>query len=307
MAALDALNSEHFPIYAKIHGDFRFKSIKNLSSDLLINDSEIQKCFLSASNRYGLIVTGYSGRDDNVMAMFNLALDQNNPFPQGLFWTVSDISHVTKSVNDLIELARTKGVYAHIIETATFDIMLSKMWRQLSEKPEKLDLKVRTVKAQSASITMPRPGNKYPILRTNALAITECPNKCARVDYAAPITFQELKDKIWNLKPDAVVSYTDQILFWGNPIEIYKLIDKDKVRTIDVFPFENPVVLITQSGIIMSFFEHALARSLCYEKPLVLRVKNGTYYVVVKHDEVNNSILQPLKDSLGNYGNPCKY
>src|SRR3972149_9566786 len=69
-AALDALNAERFPIYAKIHGDFRYKSIKNLASDLLNNDEEIQKCFLAASNRYGLIVTGYSGRDANVMAMF---------------------------------------------------------------------------------------------------------------------------------------------------------------------------------------------------------------------------------------------
>ena len=33
-AALAALNAERFPIYAKIHGDFRYKSIKNLESRL---------------------------------------------------------------------------------------------------------------------------------------------------------------------------------------------------------------------------------------------------------------------------------
>lgn len=86
-AALEALNAERFPIYAKIHGDFRYKSIKNLSSGLLNNDKEIRKCFLAASNRYGLIVSGYSGRDANVMSMFGEALEQNNPFPLGLFWT----------------------------------------------------------------------------------------------------------------------------------------------------------------------------------------------------------------------------
>ncbi len=85
-AALDALNAERFPIYAKIHGDFRYQKIKNLPADLLHNDDKIQKCFLAASNRYGLIVTGYSGRDANVMTMFNAALGQNNAFPQGLFW-----------------------------------------------------------------------------------------------------------------------------------------------------------------------------------------------------------------------------
>lgn len=35
-AALEALNSESFPIYAKIHGDFRYQSIKNLPQDLVI-------------------------------------------------------------------------------------------------------------------------------------------------------------------------------------------------------------------------------------------------------------------------------
>jgi NAD-dependent SIR2 family protein deacetylase len=52
-AALDALNAERFPIYAKIHGDFRYQKIKNLAADLLHNDNEIQKCFLAASSRYG--------------------------------------------------------------------------------------------------------------------------------------------------------------------------------------------------------------------------------------------------------------
>jgi hypothetical protein len=50
-----------------VHGDFRFQSVKNLSSDLLNNDLEIQKAFLAAATRFGAIVAGYSGRDKNVM------------------------------------------------------------------------------------------------------------------------------------------------------------------------------------------------------------------------------------------------
>ena len=303
-AALDALNAERFPIYAKIHGDFRYKSIKNLASDLLKNDEEIQKCFLAASNRYGLIVTGYSGRDANVLAMFRSALEQNNPFPQGLFWTTSRLSDVANSVSELIDSARAKGVRAHIIETGTFDILLSKMWRQLPDRPGKLDLKVRTAKAQPVSIPKPPPGKRYPILRTNALAITDYPRQCARVDYAAPVTFQELNDKVREYQPNAILSYTDQILFWGNPSEIYKILDKEKVRAVEVHNFEDSVASITRSGILKSFFEQALARSLCHEKPLLLRKKNTTYYAVVNQKETNNVILQSLKEVLGYQGKP---
>lgn len=301
-AALDALNAERFPIYAKIHGDFRYKNIKNLAPDLINNDKEIQKCFLAASNRYGIIVTGYSGRDANVMAMFRSALEQNNPFPQGLFWTTPRLSDVAESVSELINSADEKGVHAQIIEIGTFDIMLSKMWRQLPEKPDKLELKVRTAKARPVSIPLPPPGERYPILRTNALAITEYPRRCGRVNYATSVTFQELNDKKREHQPNAVLSYTDQILFWGKSDEIYKLFGKEKVRAIEDYNFEDAATSIAQSGIIKSFYEQALALSLCHGKPLMLRRKNKTYYAVINHKDVNNSLLEPIKDVVGYQG-----
>jgi hypothetical protein len=123
-----------------------------------------------------LIVTGYSGRDANVMAMFNSALGQNNAFPQGMFWLTPHLSDVTDPVHELISSARKNGVRAHIIESGPFDVMLSKMWRQLTEKPKHLDLKVRTAKALPVSIRLPPAGTTYPILRTNTLAITDWPD-----------------------------------------------------------------------------------------------------------------------------------
>jgi hypothetical protein len=73
------------------------------------------------------------------MAMFRAAFEQNNPFPQGMFWTVTRKSGVAQSVLDLVALARAKAVMAHIVETGTFDIMLSKIWRQIPEKPADLE------------------------------------------------------------------------------------------------------------------------------------------------------------------------
>lgn len=213
-------------------------------------------------------------------------------------------SDVGDSVKELINAARTQGVRAHIVETGAFDIMLSKMWRQLPEKPDNLDLRIRNVDARPVSIPLPPSGSQYPILRTNALAITECPRQCARIAYADPVTFHELNDKVWQHKPNAVVSFTDQILFWGSQIEIYKILDKEKVKVIEAHNFEDPVASITQSGIIKSFFEHALAQSLCHDKPLVLRKKGKTYFAVVNHEEVGDSLLQPIKNAVGYAGKP---
>ena len=84
-AALDAVNAEKFPVYAKIHGDFRYQSIKNLSADLLHNDEALRRAFVAPAARCGLVVAGYSGRDDNVMQMLRVSIDQrdSNSRPPG--------------------------------------------------------------------------------------------------------------------------------------------------------------------------------------------------------------------------------
>jgi len=194
-AALAALNAERVPIYAKIHGDFRYKSIKNLEADLLSNDSAIQKCFLAAAVRYGLIVCGYSGRDNNVMTMFRQAIDQNNAFPHGLFWTVPRTKGVSESVIELIDYAHQKGIRAHLVETGTFDEMLSKIWRQLTNKPQALEAKVRTASVSEVSIPLPAPGKQYPILRMNALPVIKTPTSCGMVELTSSIAFSDFKEK----------------------------------------------------------------------------------------------------------------
>ena len=215
-AALDALNAEHFPLYAKVHGDFRYQSIKNLTEDLRHNDSEIQKCFLAASTRYGLVVSGYSGRDANVVSMFRGAIEQNNAFPHGLFWTVPRISSVEERVRELIAYAKENDVRSHIVETGTFDEMLSKIWRQVKDKSQVLDGKVRTSHVATVSIPLPAPGQQFPILRTNALPVLTPPPRCGMVVLDGSITFSELKEKSIENSAKAIWTYTDRILFLQN-------------------------------------------------------------------------------------------
>jgi hypothetical protein len=202
----------------------------------------------------------------------------------------------------LIEFARSKGVKANIVETGTFDIMLSKIWRQLSNKPDALDLKVRTAKAKPVCIPLAAPGKNFPILRTNALAVTAWPEECATIEYTAPLTFKELNDKVFQHKPEAVACYTDRILFWGNSKGISSLLDEKSIRAIKSYNFEKEGVTIVGSTILQSFFENALAHSLCNNNPLKLRRKGRTYYAVIDHDSRDDVRLEPMKKVLGYKG-----
>ncbi|MBE0541713.1 MAG: SIR2 family protein [Verrucomicrobia bacterium] len=301
-AALEALNAERFPIYAKVHGDFRFQSIKNLAADLLHNDREIQKCFLAAATRYGAVVSGYSGRDANVMAMFAAAIEQNNALPQGLYWTVTNTAFIAKSVVELIQFARSRGVKAFIVETGTFDIMLSKLWRQLPKKPEDLDLKVRTAKAKPVSVPLPPPGKNYPILRTNALPVLECPQQCAVLEHKTAISFKDVNDRVFEQKPQAVMCFTDRILFWGNAKSAASLFDTKNIGDIKPYDFKQEGISIETSTILKAFFENALAHALSEGKPLKLRRKGKRYFAVVDHDYRDDKRLEPLKKALGYKG-----
>jgi hypothetical protein len=303
-AALDALNAERYPLYAKVHGDFRFRSIKNLPADLRSNDAEIQKCFLAASTRFGAIVSGYSGRDVNIMQMFRTALDQANAFPRGLFWTTPSAIYISPFVEELIRLARGKGIDAYLVESGTFDTMLTRLWRQQSLRPPELETKIYTAQASPVAIPLPAAGKRYPVIRTNGLPIDELPKRCGRAVTETPLTFQVLNEQRLAKQPNLVATFTGQILFWGGIDEVSRLLSEQRLTDHEVHEFEDPTISISSSGAIKSFFEEGLVQSLCNGKPVVIRRKDRTWFAVTDHRESQNSLLTPLKQALGDGDRP---
>jgi hypothetical protein len=303
-AALEALNQESFPLYAKVHGDFRYRSIKNLSADLRSSDAKIQQAFVAAAARYGLIVTGYSGRDENVMEMFRQAIAQNNAFPHGFFWTTPRLSMIAPVVKDLIAFATSKGVKAHIVETGTFDEMLSKIWRLIPNKPTEMDRQVRSAAARKVAIKLPEPGTAFPLLRTNALHITAAPMTCGTVTYADDLFYRDVNDKITAAKPTATIAFTDRLLFWGNIQEIEKILDKAKIKSFEEFALSDPIDNMGRYPFMKPFYEAGLAHALCEGKPLLLDRQYKTFYAVVKPEAAAGDEFKPLREALAAFGKP---
>lgn len=297
-AAIDALNSDQFPLYVKLHGDFRYQNVRNLSADLLHNDEQLRKCFLAAATRFGVVVSGYSGRDENVMAMFREAAIQNNAFPSGIFWTIPRISDVAPHVAEVLEEAQRKGIRAYLVQTGTFDEMLSKIWRQMPGRPQELEQKVRGSALAPVSIALPPPGRAYPILRTNALAIEQMPTTCGTLDFDGEVQLGPIRSKMFELKPACTLAYTDRILFWGWRGELEKVIDGTKVRNVRQFALGNLPESIAASGFVKALVEETIAHALVHGKPLLLRKAQRTWYVVVDRSNAANGIYDPLVRAL---------
>jgi NAD-dependent SIR2 family protein deacetylase len=297
-AALQALNSEQFPIYAKLHGDFRYKSLKNLEQDLKKNDEEIQKCFVNACSRYGLIVAGYSGRDQNVMEMLNAALENGNPFPHGLFWAVPPHGNLTASVQALIDKAKAKGVKADIVEIDTFDSLLSRIWLQTPNRPAQLNGKVQTAKSKTVNISLAAPARNFPLIKTNAFEVTAWPVKCKKIQYAENILLRDIRHKEYEEQADAIITKTSDILAWGLDSEIQKILDAQKITAISEYDLSTEAAQLDRNTVLQSFYERAMATALCQGKPIRLRRNHSDYFLIVDHAQLASPLLQPLKNAL---------
>lgn len=300
-AALRALNNGGFPLYIKLHGDFKYTRLKNLPADLQANDAELQKCFLAASSRFGMVVSGYSGRDKNIMDMFFSALDQPNPFPHGLFWTTTGINHVSPVVRSLIESATKQGVKASLIEAGTFDEFLTRIWRQIpsTTKPQDLEEKIYSARTIKVSIPFSPKGQSFPVLRTNALPILKFPSHCGVMELREGLLYKDLKERIWEERPEAIITYhQNKIYFWGNVSEVKKVIDERLISSIGRFEIAEPIDWLNSSTFIQSFFEEALSRTLAAKPQLLLRKNNRKFFIVVNKEHSKDEIFQPLEDAL---------
>jgi hypothetical protein len=301
-AALNALNNEQFPLYAKLHGDFRYFEMKNLPDQLLTNDLEIERCFVNACTRYGAVVSGYSGRDKNVMNAFDKALEQDNAFPKGLFWLTSIDGYVFSAVEKLISKAKNKGINAEVVAADTFDSVMGRIWKITDQKPKSFDEKIR--RGQYTSVKIPRYSNEgtYPLIRTNAFRILKMPESCLSITTKQVMTTASFVEAKRASHSAAITVKEKTILAWGSMEEIFKVIPELQIERSEVIDFNKYLTVFQENSLIVSFLSQALARSLAKEKPVRLRRRKGKYYAVLssKHKDFPK-IDSILKEGLKTY------
>ncbi len=296
-SAVNALNNEEYPIYCKLHGDFRYDSLKNLPDDLLIQNEELSKCLVNAANRFGLILAGYSGRDASVMTLLHEALGSNNPFPHGLFWTGLKGSAPLPAVDELLTAAKDKGVQSGYVEIETFDALMLRLWRNIEDKPAALDHKVRKTEVSDVSIPLPGPGRANPLIRMNALPVLSAPAQCQKLNFRTPKTWKDLRTAQKSVPGTLIVTRADDVLCWGLAENIKKAFSDDLIST---EPVAVPSDLSAANNLpIKGFVEEALCNALARGKPLVSRSSRAGTYLIANALANNKSALKPLLDVTG--------
>ncbi len=179
--ALQAIQEERWPVEVKLHGDFRAQRLKNTPHELRGQDSVMRQALVDSCRQNGLVVAGYSGRDDSVMDSLDQAITEPNAFPAGLFWLHRGEDSPLPRVVRLLNRARDGGIEAALVSIDNFDEVM----RDLLDLIRGLDTTTLDTFAQERQVWSPAPiprGRKgWPVIRLNALELTKMPSICRLV------------------------------------------------------------------------------------------------------------------------------
>jgi hypothetical protein len=295
-SANKAISNEEYPVYCKLHGDFRFDSIKNLRADLATQNEDLSKAVVNAANRFGFIVAGYSGRDESVMQLFRSALSTSNPFPHGLFWTGMKGARVLPAVTDLIEEAKRAGVDAAYVEVETFDAFMLRLWRNLDNKDPVLDAKVRRLAQAQVSIALPKAG-KGAIVRMNAVPVLELPQHCQSLAFRSPKEWADLRAATRATQGRLIFTKAETILCWGAEALI-----RDRFKDlVSVSPYDlaPQIADIGNHLYLKGFLEEAICHALSLGKPLLTRTTKFSSYLIADPHNTNQSPFSKLQGLVG--------
>jgi hypothetical protein len=291
-AAVHALNNEEYPLYVKLHGDFRYENLKNLSADLAVQNAELARCLLLAGNRFGLVVTGYSGRDVSIMDELRRVLTQPNPFPHGLFWTGMKGAAVPRAVDALLKAARSAGVKAEYVEIETFDTLMLRLWRNIDAKPIALDAKIRKSRIVDVNIPMPAAGTVGTIVRLNALPLVDLPSQCLELTFHAPRTIEELRTVRDTAKARIILARSRTGWCWGEEEHIRTTFGSDLKA---IAPADLPDDLSLAENLhLKGFIEEAICAALGRDKPLICRTTRQGSFLIANPIAPTSAVLAPI-------------
>lgn len=234
----EVISGERWPAEIKLHGDFRSRRLKNTTDELREQDAILREGLVSMCCRAGLVIAGYSGRDDSIMESLEAALEHATPFPGGLFWLSRADSIPLPRVGALLQRALDKGVDGGLVEIENFDETLRDLVRLIpGVDTSALDA---FTKGRSVYSAAPRPSGRadFPVIRFNALELKSIPSVCRRV--VCNIGGQtEITEAIESTGANVLATRIRAgVLAFGADGDIRKAFDPFGIKEFDLHPIE---------------------------------------------------------------------
>lgn len=131
------------PYIYKIHGDFRYDSIKSTIEEVQMLEEFLLNHFINKSKDTGLVVLGYSGCDDSVMSSLEAAVESEDSYPYGLNWAIKEGNKPNERVTALIKKHRERNVASGFIIINSADSLLYDLYTLCGGRNEIVEIFVK--------------------------------------------------------------------------------------------------------------------------------------------------------------------
>ena len=293
--AAQVIDDERWPLEVKLHGDFRSRSLKNTSDELRQQNALLREKLIDSCKRFGLVVVGYSGRDDSVMSALDEASQFPGAFPAGLFWLHRGEYPPLPRVRQLLTRADEKGIETALVPIENFDEMLRDLIRLIDDMDTtELDAFAKERQRRSGA---PRLAGKtgWPVVRLNALPVIHRPSVCRRIDCNIGGT-AEVLEAIEQAGVNAIVARSQAgVLAFGADADLRTSFKAYGIREFDLHTLE--VMRQRYDSNERSLLRKALTNALVRQCGLkAIRHRNTDLLTPVNPEE---STWKPLKNLVG--------
>lgn len=220
------LREDAWPLLVKLHGDYQSDHLKNTEQELQTQDERLRRVLVDGLARFGLVVVGYSGRDDSVMDALDEAVAHEGAFPAGLWWVARPHASLLPRVAALLERAAKSGIEVHVVDSETFDELAGDLEREV-ELAEPLRQHVRSVRPQPVVEPVALPETRaamFPAVRCSALELLGLPTVAREVTLDRPLSTPEARRMIKDAGVWATVaSYGQTLAVFGQDDDIERV------------------------------------------------------------------------------------
>ncbi|WP_322864802.1 SIR2 family protein (plasmid) [Aquicoccus sp. G2-2] len=290
------INSERWPAEIKLHGDFRSRRLKNTGDELRQQDATLRDLLVGACTRSGMLIAGYSGRDDSIMSALEEALEHVSPFPGGLFWLHRGADAPLDRVCSFLEEAAEKGVDGGLVRIENFDEAL----RDLIRLVPNLDTAQLDEFASERAVVSSPPritGNRgYPVVRLNGLEVTSVPTICRRVECDIG-GFKEVLEAISAAEVDVLATRSAKgVLAFGADSDVRAALSGVSITEFDLHEIETRRLRYDSQE--RGLLKQALSAALAREHGLSLKRRRSVDYL--SPTDPADPKWAPLKRIVGN-------
>ena len=294
--AAESIQENRWPLLVKLHGDFLSRKLKNTAQELIAQDERLRSALHESSLRAGLVVAGYSGRDDSIMAVLEDCVRTKGAFPGGLFWVVRPGTKPFGRVVALLELATKAGIEAGVVEVNSFDELMQDMLLLERDLPSEIAKLLESERPRVSDAPVPSPKGGWPVIRFNALPITSFPTNCRKI--ACKIGGAKEVRTAVNEAGRTILAARRKagVLAFGSDEEVRRTFANFQPTSFDLHSIE-PHRLDFES-VELGLLYDALTQALSRERSLLARRKHFGHLLAIPPKEASADSFKVLRDAV---------